>query len=147
MREKFDDRAKEWFPLKNGNLIVKLENDEGVDEYNKAKSANTRPSHFGSYILWHSKRLMNDLIKQIGGFYNNSIYYTDTDSLYIHKKYWSSLVDNGFVGKSLGLGQNDYGNSCKFYAWFLAPKIKWLMIMVLFWLKELWKVIAKNIGW
>ena len=31
MRESFDDRDKEWFPLKNGNLIVKLEDDEGVD--------------------------------------------------------------------------------------------------------------------
>ena len=33
--------------------------------------------------------MMNDVIKQLGGFYNNSIYYTDTDSLYIHKKHWS----------------------------------------------------------
>ena len=30
MRETFDDRVKEWFPLKNGHLIVKLEDDEGV---------------------------------------------------------------------------------------------------------------------
>ena len=37
MRENFDDRVKEWFPLKNGNLIVKLEDDEGVDDYDKAK--------------------------------------------------------------------------------------------------------------
>ena len=36
-RETFDDRVKEWFPLKNGNLIVKLEDDEGVDEYHKTK--------------------------------------------------------------------------------------------------------------
>ena len=36
MRENFDDRVKEWFPLKNGNLIVKLEDDEGVDDYDKA---------------------------------------------------------------------------------------------------------------
>ena len=111
MREKFDDRVKEWFFLKNGNLIVKLEDDEGVDDYDTAKSVNTMPSHFGSSIFSHSKRLMNDVIKQIGGFYNDSIYYTDTDSLYIHKKYWSYLVDNGFVGKSLGLSKKDYGNS------------------------------------
>ena len=72
------------------------------------------PSHFGSYILSLSKRLMNDVIQQIGGFYNICIYYTDTDSLYIHKKYLSDLVDNGFVVKTLGLGKNDYGNSGKF---------------------------------
>ena len=102
MREMFDDRVKVRFPLKNGNLIVNLEDDEGVDDYDKAKSVNTMPSHFGRYILSHSKRLMNDVIKQIGAFYNNSIYYTDTDSLYMHEKYLSDLVDNGFVGKSLG---------------------------------------------
>ena len=72
---------------------------------------------------------MNDVIKQIGGFYNNSIYYTDTDSLYIHKKYWSNLVDNGFVGKSLGLGKNEYGNSGIFYAWFLASKIEYCSVI------------------
>ena len=116
-------------PLKNGNLIVKLEDDEGVDEYDKVKSVNRMPSHFGSFILSHSKRLMNEVINQTGGFYNNSIYYTDKDSLYIHKKYWSHLVDNGFVGKSLGLGKNDYGNSGIFYAWFLAPKIKFCLVI------------------
>ena len=129
MRENFDDRIKEWFPLKNGNFIVKLEDDEGVDDYDKAKSVNTMPSHFGSYILSHSKRLMNDVFREIDGFYSNNIYFGDTDSGYIHKKHWSSLVDKGFVGKSLGLSKNDYGNSGIFYAWFLAPKIKYCLVI------------------
>ena len=30
MTENFDKRVKEWFPLKNGKLIVKLEDDEGL---------------------------------------------------------------------------------------------------------------------
>ena len=106
LREIFDDRVKEWFPLRKGNLKVKLKDDKGVDDFDKAKSINTMPSHFGSYLLSHSKRLMNDVKKQIGGFYNNSIYYTDTDSLLIHKKYCSSLFDIGFLGKYLGLGRN-----------------------------------------
>ena len=87
------------------------------------------PSHFGIYILSHSKRLIHDVIKQIDGSYKNSVYYTDTDSLYIHKNYWSSLVDNGFVGKTLGLGKKDYGKSCMLYAWFLAPKIKYCLVI------------------
>ena len=33
-----------------------------------------------------SKRVMNDVIGQIGGFQNNNLYYRDTDSLYIHKE-------------------------------------------------------------
>ena len=37
MRENFDDRVKERFPLKNGYLLVKLEDDEGVDDNDKAK--------------------------------------------------------------------------------------------------------------
>ena len=108
--------------MKNGNFFVKLEDDEGVDDCDKAKLVNTMPCQFDFYISSHSKRLMNDVIKQIGGFYNNSIYYTDTDSLYKHKNCWSPLVDKGFIGKSLGLGKNDYGNSGIFYAWFSAPK-------------------------
>ena len=118
MREYFDDRVKEWFPLKNGNQIVKLGklgNDEGVDDFDKTKSVNTMPSHFGSCVLSHSRRLMNNKIRQIGGFYKNSIYYTDTDSLYIHKTYWFSLVEKEFVGKFLGYGKNNYGSSGIFY--------------------------------
>ena len=64
------------------------------------------PSNFESYVLSHSKRLMNNVILQIGGFYNKSIYYTDTDSLYTQKN-WSDLVDDGFVAKTLGSGKND----------------------------------------
>ena len=113
MEETFDDMVKEWFPLKNGKLTVQSEDDEGVDDYGKTKSINTMPFQFVSYILSHSKKLMNEVCNQIGGFYNNT-YYTDIDSLYIHKKDWSELVDDGFVGKSLGVGKNGYGNLGKF---------------------------------
>ena len=129
MREYFDDRVKECFTFKKENIIVKLEEDEGVDDYDKAKSINTMPSHFGSSILSHSKRLMNYVIEEIDGFYNHIIYYKDTDSLYIHKKYLSTLVEKGYVGKSLGKGKNDYGDSGIFYAWFLAPKIKYCLVI------------------
>ena len=93
MRENFDDRVKEWFSFRNGNSVVKLEDDEGVDVNDKAKSMNTIPFHFKCFLL-HSKRLMNDVIEQIGGFYGISIHYTDTDSLYIYKECWSDLVGN-----------------------------------------------------
>ena len=129
MREYFDDRVKEWFPLKNGNLIVKLEDDEGVDDYDKAKSINTMPSHFGCCILSHSKRLMNKVFHEINSFYSNNIYYGDTDSGYIHKKHWSIFVDKGYVGKSLGQSKNDYGNSGIFYAGFLSPKRKHCLVI------------------
>ena len=129
MGENFDDRVKEWFPLKNGKLIVKSEDDKGVDDYDQAKSVNTMPSLFGSYFLSHSRRLMNDVFREIYGFYSNCIYYGDTDSGCIYKKHWSTLVEKGFVGKSLGLGKNDYGNSGIIYAWFLAPKTKYCLVI------------------
>ena len=42
---------------------------------------------------------MNNFIREIVGFYNNSIYYTDCDSLYIEKKYWDLLDKANLVGK------------------------------------------------
>ena len=72
---------------------------------------------------------MNDVIKQVDRFYKISIHYTDTDSLYIHKKYWSPLVDKGFVGKSPGLDKIDCDNSGLFFAWFPAPKIKYCLVI------------------
>ena len=39
------------------------------------------------------------------------------------------FVDNGLAGKSLGLGKNDNGNAGFFYAWFLAPKIKFCSVI------------------
>ena len=57
------------------------------------------PSLFGIYIISHSKSLMNDVINQKRGVYGISIHYGDKYSMYIHKKYWSFLVDNGFGGK------------------------------------------------
>ena len=52
MKENFDDGVKEWFPLKNGNLIVKLEDGKGAEDFDKSKSINTMPFHFGS-ISYH----------------------------------------------------------------------------------------------
>ena len=78
MKENFDDRVREWFPLKLGNILVKLYDDEGVDDYDKAKSINTMPFLFGSYILSHNKKLTNEVINRISRFSNNVTYYADT---------------------------------------------------------------------
>ena len=88
---------------------------------------------------------MTNVIKQIAGFYNNSFYYTDTGSLYLHKKFWSDLVDNGCVGKFLGLGKNDYGSSGVFYACFPSPKIKYCLVIDDFQLNARSKDFLKNI--
>ena len=72
---------------------------------------------------------MNEVSSVIDGFYSICIYYGDTDSGHIHKKHRSTLVDKVFVGKPLGLSKNDYANSGIFYAWFLAPKKKYCLVI------------------
>ena len=33
-------------------------------------------------------------------------------------QHWATLVEKGYVWKSLGLGKTDYGNAGTFYVWF-----------------------------
>ena len=57
---------------------------------------------------------------------NNSIYYGDTDSLYIEKKYWD-VLDKANLVEELCQGKNDYKTGGIFYGLFLAPKIKYCL--------------------
>ena len=78
----------------------------------------------GAFILSNSKQIMNNFIREISGFYNNSIYYGDTDSLYIEKKYWDVLDKANLVGEDLCQGKTDYKTGGIFYGLFSAPKNK-----------------------
>ena len=97
--------------LKIGTLLVKLEDDSGVDDHDIAMSINQMPCHLCSCILGHSKRSLNKIFCEIDGFYSNIIYYGDTSRAYNHKKHWSTSVEKSSVGKSLGLGKNNYGDA------------------------------------
>ena len=77
METEYDDNVLDYWILPNGNYIVKLKKDDGLDGDNDVK--NILPSHLGAFILSNSKRIMNKFIRE-NGFYNNSIYYGDTDS-------------------------------------------------------------------
>ena len=125
MKTEFDDRVKDYWKLANGNYIVKMSLDEGIDK--EVEDKNTMPSHLGAFILSNSKRIMNNFVRIIDGFKNNSVYYQDTDSLYIEKKHWDKLDNANLVGGNLGQGKNDYGNGGIFYGLFLAPKIKYCL--------------------
>ena len=70
---------------------------------------------------------MNNFIRELNGFYNISIYYGGTDSLYIAKKFWDVLDKANLVGKNLCQGKNDYNSGGIFYGLFLAPKIKYVL--------------------
>ena len=125
MKTDFDENVLDYWKLPNGNYIVKMKKDDGLDDDCDIK--NTLPAVLGAFILSNSKRIMNNFIREINGFYSNSIYYGDTDSLYIEKKYWDVLDKANLVGDDLCQGKNDYKTGGIFYGLFLAPKIKYCL--------------------
>ena len=68
---------------------------------------------------------MNDFIWTIDGFRKRKVYYTDTDSIYIHRSDMEILEREGLVSDDLGKGKNDFGeDTICFRALFLGPKQK-----------------------
>ena len=121
MKTEFDENVLDYWKLPNENYIVKMKKDDGLDDDCDIK--NTSSAVFGDFILSNSKRIMNSFIREINGFYNN-IYYGDTDSLCIEKKYWDVLDEANLVGEDLCQGKNDFKTGGIFCGLFLAPKIK-----------------------
>ena len=121
------ENVLDYWKSPNGNYIVKTEDDDGLDGDNNVK--NTLPSHLGAFILSNSKRILNSLISEINGIYNNSIYYGDTDSLYIQKTFWDLLDQANLVSKNLCQGKNEYKSGGIFYGLFLYPEIKYVLII------------------
>ena len=115
----------EYQNINHGNYIVKLKDDEGLED--EVKKVNTLPLQLAVFILANSKRILNNFIHAIGGFYTNDVYYTDTESLYIENKHWDKLEKAGLVGENLLQGKNDYKDGGIFYGLFLAPKIKYCL--------------------
>ena len=130
MNTEYDDGVKNYIPLENGNYMVNIVDHKGVDDNGISKKINSQPFQFGSMILSHSKRLMNDIILTLDGFKNNKIYYGDTDSVYIHKNDYNILDENGLIGKNRWQSKNDYGDNAGIvYGLFLAPKVKYCIVI------------------
>ena len=125
MSTQYDENVLDYWKLPNDEYIVKLKEDEGLNSDLDVKI--TMPSHLGSFILSNSKRIMNNFIRVINGFKTNNIYYTDTDSLYIERKYWDVLDTAKLIGDDLCQGKNDNKSGGIFYGLFLAPKIKYCL--------------------
>ena len=83
MKTEYDENVLDYWNVPYGNYILKMKKDDRLDDDCDIK--NTLPAHLGAFILGNSKRIMNNFIREINGFYNNNIDYTDTDSLYIEK--------------------------------------------------------------
>ena len=116
MKTEFDENVLDYWKLPNGNFIVKMKKDDGSDDDCDIKLI--LAAVLGAFILSNSKRNMNNFIREINGFYNNSIYYGDTDSLYIEKKHWDVLDKATLVGEELCQGKKDYATGGIFYGFF-----------------------------
>ena len=125
MKTKFDENVLDYWKLPNGNYIVKMKKDDGLDDDCDFK--NTLPAVLGAFILSNSKGIMNNFIRKSNGFYNNSINYGDTDSLYIEKKFWDVLDKTNLDGDNLCQGKNDYKTGGVFCGLFHARKIKYCL--------------------
>ena len=125
MKTEFDENVLDYWRLPNGIYIVKMKKDDGLDDDFDIKI--TLPAVLGAFVICNSKRIMTSFIRETNGFYKNSMYYGDTDSSYIEKKYWDVLHKAKLVGEELCQGKNDYKTGGIFYGLFLAPKIKYCL--------------------
>ena len=57
---------------------------------------------------------MNNFIREINGLHNINIYYGDTDSMFVEKKFWDVLDKANLVGKNLCQCKKDYKKGGKF---------------------------------
>ncbi|ESO85699.1 hypothetical protein LOTGIDRAFT_155190 [Lottia gigantea] len=87
-------------------------------------------------VIWdHSfyltiKKIMNNFIRVIDGFYKPEIYYTNTDSLYISSSNWDKLNEAGLVSENdYCKGKNDYGDGGIIFDLYLAPKVQYNIIL------------------
>ena len=117
MQTEYDDTVLDNWKLPIGIYVVK---------YNEDVCLNGGwPSHLGDFILGKSESYDEFFSAEINNFYNDSILYTDRDSLYIEKEFWDVLDKTSLVGDKLGQGKFVYESGDIFYGLFLSPKIKY----------------------
>ena len=109
----------------NWKAYGKIDKDNGLKVDNDVK--NTLPGHLVSFNLSIEKRIMNYFIGEKNGSYNISIYFGDTDSLYIEIKYWDVLHKANLLGKKSCQGKNYYKTGGIFYGILLGPKINYCL--------------------
>ena len=62
MKTEFDENVLDYWKLPNGNYIVKMKKDDGLDDDCDIK--NTLPAVLGAFILSNSKRIMDNFIRE-----------------------------------------------------------------------------------
>ena len=71
MMTEYDERVLDYQKINYGNYIVKLKDDEGLQD--EVKKINTMPLHLGAFVLSKSERITNNFIHAFGEFYTNDV--------------------------------------------------------------------------
>ena len=66
MEQEYNENLLDYWKLANGNYIVKIKKDVGLEGDIDVKTA--LPSPLGAFVLKNSKCFMNDYKKEINGF-------------------------------------------------------------------------------
>ena len=128
MKNEHDDFVVEWLPLKNGKIMVKTKDREGVDDGGISKKINSQLCHLGSFILFHSKGLKIDVILALDSFRNNKTSYEDNDTEYINN-YYQILKTKDFFAENLYQAKNEYGKGAVLNGLFRAPQFKYCIVI------------------
>ena len=109
--------------------MVKIADHEDVDGNGYSKKFISQPCCLGAFIISHSKRLMNDVVIALDGYKNYNKNYSDTDSKYIHKNHYDIVKGQRLLGKDILQSKNNYWNAGILDGLFLAPKIKYCIVI------------------
>ncbi|ESP04438.1 hypothetical protein LOTGIDRAFT_170831 [Lottia gigantea] len=130
LKANFDSHVINYEKVNETQYIVEINEEEREFDCSPPKSTRLTLCHSGSFVLSHSKKIMNNFIHVIDGFYKPEIYYTDTDSLYISSSNWDKLNEGGLVSENdYCKGKNDYGDGGIIFGLYLAPKVKYNIIL------------------
>ena len=98
MLTEYDERVLDYQKTNHGYYIVKKKNDEGLQD--EVKKVNTMPLQLSAFVLSNSKRIVNNFVHAIDGFFTDDLYYEYTDSVYIGNKQWAKLDKASLIGKN-----------------------------------------------
>ena len=71
MKTEDDENDLDYWNLPNGNCIVRLKKDDGLDDDCDIK--NTLPRHLGAFTLSNSNKFLKIFLREVNGFYTDSI--------------------------------------------------------------------------
>ena len=106
-----------------GYIFTSTKRDEDVEA--------SLPTHLSVFILAHSRRKMSKMLRFVNGYFDkeNTIMYTDTDSMVVKEHTFNLLKNGGFIGNKLGQLEDEFPNSIIIAGRFLAPKVYTLMML------------------